>query len=338
MIRWTRLTLPLAALVLGACTPPPEEVTTAAEGSSSSGTSVGPTTTPQPTTMPGEDTVGTQGASGTDTTMGVVDTTAGMSTTDGGTTMSIGATTSSDGGESSSGGSSSGPPECVLPCPNNEICDAMGECVPACNPWGDSSYAYCLDQYGTVATDTLCGLDHTCGLNGDPIQSATCLAQGCASICDCAAPADGNAVVTCGNLTLGDMTPDCYLSCANGEMCPTGMDCVVGTNDTYCAQPVQPLAMYGNCDDVAAPCMGGECATADNGMGQVWSVCVTLCPGGICDAAPGGALLGSDCGGVIFPPDGSECHLDCNNSGDCPAGMACIDTNLAGVSTLCMWP
>jgi hypothetical protein len=277
--------------------------------------------------------------------MGAVDTTEGVSTTDGGTTMSVdptvGSSGSSGGGESSSSGggesSSSGPPpppECVVPddCANNETCDVMGDCVPACNPWGDGDYGYCLTPLGTFNSAVLCGEPLTCIYSGNPIQVVVC-GRTCATLCDCPEPAaTGTATVTCGNV-VGGGGNQCYLGCGGGETCPDGMECRDNGGGTfYCSHPVQPLEMYGNCDDVAAPCDNGTCAmSGDN------SVCVTLCPGGIgnCDAAPLGADLGTACNGVISPPMGAECYLPCNNGGDCPSGMGCINT---GIANMCMWP
>lgn len=341
MTPWIRLTLPLAAISLHACVPTPEEVATTSDVVSSSGSTSegpGPSTTPG-TTMPGEDTVGTQGATGMDTTMGAVDSTnTSTSTSVGETTMGVDPSTSSGGGESSSTGEPPPPPECVVPtdCPNNETCNAMGECESVClGGWGMGSYDYCLSPLGTV-NNTLCGPEsYVCGISGDPVETATCVAQGCTTACDCPAPpATGQAVVSCGNLTVNDMAPDCFLSCANGELCPDGMECRVGTLQTYCAQPVQPLDMYGNCDDIAAPCAnGGTCATSGS-----YSVCVSLCPSGIgdCDPAPVGADFGTACAPIISPPNGDDCYLPCNNGGDCPAGMSCIDGGFG--TNLCMWP
>ncbi|MCX4241712.1 hypothetical protein [Paraliomyxa miuraensis] len=215
----------------------------------------------------------------------------------------------------------------------------MGQCVDVCGRvWGMGNYDYCLDQYGRFATMSLCGAaSDLCIWGGTPIEVATCSAQSCAGPCDCPPPpGTGDAVVSCGPIT-GDAVDDCYLSCGNGETCPDGMICRPSLADSYCAWPAQPLAMYGDCGAVAAPCDGGTCATATNGM-STWSVCVDACPGGIgdCDPAPAGATLGESCADVIDPPMGSECNIACNVMGDCPSGMICITIMDGG--TFCMWP
>lgn len=310
----------VACLVPGCVgTPPPPP---AEDGSSSSTADSSITTTTGPTSAGTLDGTGssssegtTQGASATDAT-----------TTDA-TTMGVDPTTS---------GSSGPPQECMGPadCGNNETCDGAGQCVPACSPWGDGHYDYCLTVLGTFDSAAICGEPLSCINNGSPIEIVVC-GRSCTTACDCPEPPPtGTATVSCGEITGGGSS--CYLSCQNGETCPDGMLC---QGDSYCAHPVQPLAMYGNCGDVAAPCIDGVCATQSVGM-STYSVCVSLCPGGVgdCDPAPPGAGLGSDCGGVVFPPDGAECHLPCNANGDCPSGMECVDTGIMGASTLCMWP
>ena len=207
--------------------------------------------------------------------------------------------------------------------------------MSACAAWGPGNYDYCLTELGTFDSAALCGAVNSCVYSGSPIEVAVC-ARSCNARCDCPAPPPtGTAPVTCGELTP-TMGNECYLSCESGEMCPDDMFC---QNGTYCTHPAEPLAVYGNCGAVNAGCDGGECATATNGV-DTWAVCVTLCPGGDgdCDPAPAGAPMGEHCAGVIFPPDGAECHVDCTITADCPMGMVCIDTGLAGHSTLCMWP
>lgn len=339
MLRWTRIALPLAALVLGACSAPPEQVSSgssATDGSSTSDSSPPPTTSTTTTTT---STTGTTVGSGMDTTIEdttIEDTTAGPTTSDDttkGTTMGVEPTTS---------GSSSGEsPECARPsdCGSNETCDGMGQCVDVCGgTWGMGSYDYCLDQYGQFAAGILCGAgaSHLCVWGATPIEVATCSAQGCADACNCPPPpGTGSAVVSCGPITA-DLLDDCYLSCGNGRTCPDGMVCRASAADSYCTWPVEPLAMYGDCGGVDAPCASGTCATAVNGM-STWTVCVDDCPGGAgdCDPAPAGAM-GEGCSDVIDPPVGTECHLECNVIGDCPAGMVCI--SIGGGGNLCMWP
>lgn len=342
MIPWIRLTLPLSAILLQACVSTPDEVATTSDVGASTGSTSGgpgPSTTPG-TTMPGEDTMGTQGGTGMETTMGAVDTTAGSSSTSAGeTTMGVDPSTggSSSGGESSSTGEPPPPPECIVPgdCAHNETCTA-GDCVPACNPWGDGHYDYCLTPIGGFNSAVLCGEPMTCinstNMSGQ-VEVVVC-GRTCAALCDCPEPPPtGDAIVTCGEVVVGGSN-ECYLSCANGEMCPDGMVCRNGNAGTplYCAHPVQPLQMYGNCGGVAAPCVDSFCQE-ENG----YSICLDTCANvGECATAPDGAANASACGGVIFPPMGNECYLPCTMGGDCPTGMSCYTSENGG--QLCMWP
>ncbi len=327
MALWTRFTFPLLVLALGGCVDTPLEVISSG-GVGSTGETTDPSTTTKPgSTTPGDDTLGTQGGTGMGTTIGVADTTLGPSTSVSETTMGVDPSTTNS--ESSSSGV---PPECFGPgdCPNNEICDD-GQCVAACNTWGDGHYGYCLTPLGTYNSAVLCGEPMSCinSGNGNGQTEVVVCGRSCASLCDCPAPAvTGNAPVTCGDLIVGGGN-ECYLSCANGETCPDAMVCRGGT---FCAHPVQPLAMYGNCDDIAAPCINGVCATSGTN-----SVCVSLCPGGVgnCDPAPAGAM-NPQCDGVIYPPDGDDCYLPCNNAGNCPANMVCVNGGFG--TNMCMWP
>lgn len=328
---WTRLTLPLGALVLGACATPPEQLGSGSGSADGTSTTDQPPTTAPSTTTPGGDTMATLGGSGMETTPSTesADTTAGM-TTDGETTMSV---------DPTSGSSSSGPPpECMGPgdCENNEDC-VGGECVEACGgTWGMGSYNYCLNQYGQVASGSLCGggVEHTCTVGGTPIEAATCMAQNCVTPCDCPSPPNtGDAVVACGPLTQGDATNDCFLDCSNGETCPEGMVCRMGTTETYCAQEVQPLALYGNCSNIDASCSEGQCVI-ENGHGAcLLNGCANAMD---CGSAPPGAANNPACDPVISPPSGPECHLPCGGNPDCPAGMVCYQSGVG--DNLCMWP
>lgn len=333
MLRWprrTRLTAPLAALVLSACTEPPDQVVMPWDTEGSGSTSM-PDPTGGPTTMTAGATtmVGTQGGSGMETVGETqnVDTTMGASasattmgdTTMGDTTMGVDPTTGPE-------------PECMGPeeCDPNEDC-VGGQCVSECAAWGPNDYSYCMTELGTYDSATICGEPYSCVVDDNPTSTVVC-GRTCGSACDCPAPpATGTAPVTCGNIPNVSDTR-CYLSCENGEMCPDGMMC---QDDFYCTHPTQPLQMYGDCGATTAGCAnGGVCATA-SGMNN-WAVCIRPCANvGTCDPAPPGAAQGAGCGSV-YPGGGLECHLDCNDHPDCPPGMGCIDIG-ATYGSFCMW-
>lgn len=313
-------------LALGACSTPPSTIASG-DGPDDSSTTDEATTTPGMTT-PGQDTTngshsgsGTNGTTTVDPPVSTGDTTMDDPSTSGDTTVGVDPTTS---------GSSGPMPECTDPedCGSNQTCIA-GMCVAACNPWGDGHYGYCLTPLGTFDSTVLCGEALSCINSGDPIEVVVC-GRTCATQCDCPEPPPtGTATVTCGDLAGTDR---CYLSCENGEACPDDMVCRFGM---YCAHPVQDLDMYGNCGAVASGCAnGGVCATA-SGMND-WAVCVSSCGAvGDCDPAPAGASQGQGCG-QVYTSAGDECHLDCNNNGDCPAGMGCVDIGV-GYGNFCMW-
>jgi hypothetical protein len=64
-------------------------------------------------------------------------------------------------------------------------------------------------------------------LQDDPnMPSIGVCGRACDDVCDCwAAPATGNAPVTCRSLVEGD-DGTCVLDCAGGETCPDGMSCL----------------------------------------------------------------------------------------------------------------
>jgi hypothetical protein len=301
MIRRLHASLALIALVLAACTPPPDEVSTASDPSSSGTTA---TTTPG-TTMPGEGTMGTQGETGMDTTAGTMDTTTSPTT------------------------GSSGPSGCMVPedCSGNEVCE-NGTCEEACGgAWGEGSYGYCLTDYGGSDAEGICGLEHRCARAGDPIEQAACSLQGCDDACDCPPPAaTGNATVTCGPFLL--VTNGCYLSCANGETCPDDMTCVDGI---VCMTEVPEVPVYGNCGNLASGCAApGFCVLLPSGESICSMSCTDMseCPG----ASPRGGDASPACTDITADMAGFECYLSCIGDVACPNGMSCVN------GTLCAWP
>jgi hypothetical protein len=307
-LRWARSTLPLVALVQGACAPPPGEVSTTTEAGSS-GSTAGPAET-----APG-------------VTTDVVEPTSVATTGEGDTTTSVDGTTGSS--ESSSGPA----PGCMAPedCDSNQACET-GECVDACGgAWGMGSYGYCFTEYGAVATDDLCGPDHTCVYwsdRHDQIEQTACALQGCMSACDCPPPAaTGNATVSCGQITDPETMDDCFLSCKNGEDCPDDMFC---TDTGVCATDAPEVPVYGDCGNLAPACAApGFCVDVPSGE----SVCTMGCADvGECAAAfPTGGTSPVTCTDVVPATEGFECYLSCIGF-TCPDEMTCVN------GTLCMWP
>jgi hypothetical protein len=321
------------ALLATACSDV-EQATNAMPGGSD-GTGTGSDTAPGTTAFDGPGTgdasaTGDTGPGGTTTSaVSATGTTDDPSTT-GGETLG---TTSSTGDDA--GSSSGGVPECGGDdeCAAYETCDLpAGQCVPVCAAWGSGGYGSCVDAYGNFDANATCGaaLDAAvCVYAGFPVTATGCSVQGCTSICDCPAPpATGDAPVTCGDIT--GAVADCYLSCESGETCPDGMACFGGV---ACLTTVPDVPQYGDCGNLASDCITGTCAIEGG-----YSVCVDGCGGvGTCDPPPAGGS--ASCAGLIFPPNGSECVLDCNGNPDCPAGMDCyIDPDIGGGTGLCMWP
>lgn len=117
-------------------------------------------------------------------------------------------------------------PECFLDCSGGETCpDDMG-CFAGLLCVHDSGAGG--DDYGACETGAVCPLGDTCIVDDpDAVEFGACSAQGCANAGDCpAAPATGNAVVVCEEIT-GSVN-DCFLDCSFGETCPDGMQCYGG--------------------------------------------------------------------------------------------------------------
>lgn len=311
---WARLSFPVVVLMLWACTPTPDEVTTDATTASDTSTGTTPTTTIAPGTTTAAPTATDESADAPpsetdDTTVGVADTTT-----------------------TGNASSSSGPePGCSGPegCGSNQDC-VDGRCVEACGgTWGEGSYGYCLTEYGAFDTANACGDGHLCVWWSDPIEQTACSLQGCVDACDCPPPpATGDAVVTCGQITETPDMNDCFLRCQNGETCPDGMSC---TSGGVCVTDVPEPPVYGDCGNLAPDCAApGFCFL---GLGNE-AVCTMPCtvPTDCAMAFPPGGDAFLACTELTLDSLGFECYLSCVGGLDCPDGMACIN------GTLCMWP
>ncbi|MBL4686983.1 MAG: hypothetical protein JKY37_20475 [Nannocystaceae bacterium] len=205
-------------------------------------------------------------------------------------TTSSGVTTSSDGDEAETRG--------------EEEDSSSSSSTGACEPGGPGQWANC--EMGES-----CGGDSTC-LELDPAIGACSFT--CTSACDCpAAPASGDAVVTCGDHGFGQ---GCFLSCQGGEACPNEMVCTVG----LCAyNNVVVVPDYEACNTPGWDCSpGSECIG-----GEPLSSCL-----------PQGCNNASEC---PVPPDGmaqcgdagsggpNDCYIDCGGELDCPLGWECVN-------------
>lgn len=146
---------------------------------------------------------------------------------------------------------------CADACGDAADCDvpATGDVAPVCNDFGNNIFLCQLEctpqdtcpdgmecQFGYCGWAELPPPYGDCENNPDEDACAptdTCAATKDGSVCaaacdmaaDCpAAPATGDAPVTCDDLGNGDV---CYLSCAGGETCPDGMICSGTTNCVF---------------------------------------------------------------------------------------------------------
>lgn len=131
-------------------------------------------------------------------------------------------------GEILSGGGTA----CFLDCSGAATCPDGMECIgnQVCmwpdllceDPLPEGTYGDCLAD--GIATCN--NLSATC-LQDDTMNPmfGVCAPQGCVTDCDCpAAPATGDATVSCGEIVDGGGNA-CFLSCGAGETCPDGMSC-----------------------------------------------------------------------------------------------------------------
>jgi len=194
------------------------------------------------------------------------------------------------------------------------------------------NYESCLNMMGAIDnTPCMAPGDATCiytGMLAAP-TAGVCSIQDCVDTCDCpAAPASGTAVVSCGDVTGDPAQLFCYLDCAGGEACPTGMTCFAGF---LCLWPGPGAGgtPYGDClNDPNACGLDGVCLN-DGAMPTI-GVCTEDCAVvGDCPASPGGTAPVA-CQDVTG--DGAaECILNCSGGGSCPAGMSCFQ------NFLCAW-
>lgn len=114
-----------------------------------------------------------------------------------------------------------------MDCFNNFLCLWADTPCPGAPPAG--AYGDCL-----ALGDAACGNANSLCL-GVADTHGVCALEACVNDCDCpAAPATGTAQVRCSAIVKGGGNA-CYLGCAGGQTCPTGMVCM---QDTLCMWPV----------------------------------------------------------------------------------------------------
>jgi hypothetical protein len=100
---------------------------------------------------------------------------------------------------------------------------------------GDGDTGECTTPPAGVFGNCIAGGPAACEAEGSTVcptdnldnPSLGVCAKRCDDICDCwAAPATGDAAVSCVALVNGDPTKTCVLDCSSGETCPTGMECL----------------------------------------------------------------------------------------------------------------
>lgn len=274
-------------------------------------------------TLPGEESM--EGSAEGTTTSAVDDTTSAPGTGTGttsepGSTTVTGSTTEPDPSTSSSSDGASSSESSTDPTTGGGCNSAPGV------------YENCVEMDGSIDTmPCMSNSTSSClytGAVGNP-TAATCSFTGCVDACDCpAAPASGNAVVTCDDVTSDPTEFFCYLDCGNGETCPNGMTCFAGF---LCAWPGPGAegTPYGDCLSMPDACgLDGVCLN-DGAMPTI-GVCTEECNvNGDCSPSPGGNAPVS-CEDVTG--DGlEECILDCSGGQNCPPGMTCFQ------NFLCAW-
>ncbi len=213
-------------------------------------------------------------------------------------------------------------------CPEDDPCCDMGTCgAPVCPlPPVPGNMADCIDDMNVTSDEPCDGA--ACVADDDPATAAVCLPTGCEAACQCpAAPATGDAVVTCDDVTQ-DMVQDCYLDCQGGATCPDGMICFGGFICLFSNTAPVDVPLYGDCyNPPAATCIDGFCVTAPTG-----GVCTAPCDDvADCQPPPATGDAPIQCSDVTNDMM-DECWLSCQMDEACPDGMECFG------GFVCVWP
>lgn len=214
-------------------------------------------------------------------------------------------------------------------CPDGMSCFGGFICLFSNNaPVDVPLFGDCVNVPGATCTDGFCVTAPDGGVCTAP----------CADAGECVpAPATGDAVVTCSDVT-GDMMDECWLSCEMDETCPDGMECFGGFVCIWpeVVPPPPPTDGFGPCIVPGTDCAAGE-VCLDDAMGMMdptYEVCAQegCVAAGDCTLTPPAT---GDAPVACGDPTGSgadTCYLDCSGGQTCPDGMACSD------GTVCAWP
>jgi hypothetical protein len=134
---------------------------------------------------------------------------------------------------------------CILDCSMGQICpDGMTCFMDTLCVWEEivppppvlPAYGDCADNPAETCQPT----EDAC-ISDAGGTAAGCSQSGCADATECpAAPATGDAPVTCGDLGGGNT---CYLDCAGGQTCPDGTACTVVGAGSACLWPDDGLLL-----------------------------------------------------------------------------------------------
>lgn len=181
-------------------------------------------------------------------------TTADGTTTDTASTTDEGDATSDDAGQTESGSgtdsvSETGTEDTTSTSGQDD--DSTGDST---GDTTESGFGNCIGDAGGAA----CLASETCVTDDPDLPGwGFCSINPCTDASECpAAPEGGNPTVACTDVD-GDQQDECALSCAGGEVCPDGMECV---NDSLCAWTTDVVSDFDGvfCSDFAMALPGCE--------------------------------------------------------------------------------
>lgn len=215
--------------------------------------------------------------------------------------------------------------DCRCELTNPEILEDPSDC----ESFGAGEWANCLELGGSAAE--ACGREDASCLFNTAQDLSVCSAT-CESVCDCpAAPATGTAVQQCASGIISETDErTCILSCAAGETCPDGMECVSAGPGALCIHTVEPpeptgdpIEIYGDCVNQEGVCQGEAAGCAQFSASPVFAAaCSDECETADECPQPTSGEAQPECRESVS--DASLCYLDCFDGETCPDGMFCI--------------